>query len=337
MPTVFLQQGATFEALEEESLLDAALRQGVSLPYSCRTGRCNTCKCRLVEGQTRLRHDELGLTEAEKQAGWILSCARAAVTDVVVQAQDLGGAVLPPRKTLPCRIDALGLCAPDVMRVMLRLPPSSDFAFLPGQYIEIIGPQGLRRSYSIANASAQGKQLELHIRAVPQGVLSRYWFEEAKAGDLLRLYGPLGTFFMRPCTGRDVIFLATGTGMAPVKAMLEALNAEAGALQQPRSVTVYWGGRTLSDLYWPGLNDFQGIRYVPVLSRADASWSGARGHVQDRALDDHAHFDQAVVYACGAEAMIRSAFSALTQAGLPAERFYADAFVCSASTEKENA
>lgn len=337
MPTVLLEQGGSFQTLEDESLLDAALRHGVNLPYSCRTGRCNTCRCRLVEGQTSLRHDELGLTDAEKQAGWILSCARRAVTDVVVQAQDLGMTVLPPRKTMPCRIDALSLCAPDVMRVLLRLPPSSDFAFLPGQYIEIIGPQGLRRSYSIANSTAQGRQLELHIRAVQQGVLSRYWFEQAKVGDLLRLYGPLGTFFMRPAANWDVIFLATGTGIAPVKAMLEALILVEGVPQQIRSVSVYWGGRTLSDLYWPGLSDYNGIRYVPVLSRADASWPGERGHVQDCALQDFVRFDQTVVYACGSEAMIRSAFSALSQAGLPPERFYADAFVCSASTEKENA
>ncbi len=336
MPTVFLRQGAEFEILEEESLLDAALRQGVTLPYSCRTGRCNACKCLLVEGQTTLRHEEFGLSEAEKQAGWILSCARGAMSDVVVQAQDLGAAVLPPRKTMPCRIDALNLCSPDVMRVVLRLPPTSDFAFLPGQYIEIIGPQGMRRSYSIANATAQGKQLELHIRAVQQGVLSRYWFEEAKTGDLLRLYGPLGTFFMRPAAGRDVIFMATGTGMAPVKSLLEGLALGEGAQQQPRSVSVYWGGRAPSDLYWPGLYDIKDVRYVPVLSRADASWQGARGYVQDRVLEDFVSFDNAVVYACGSEAMIHSAFDVLTKAGLPSEHFYSDAFVCSASIEKES-
>jgi CDP-4-dehydro-6-deoxyglucose reductase, E3 len=330
MHAITTSSGRSFQARADESLLDAALRQGVVLDYSCRTGRCSSCKGRIRSGETTAAHDELGLTAEDKARGFILTCVRQARGPLELEIDDLGDVVLPEAKTLPCRIQSIERLAHDVVRVILRLPPTSALEFLPGQYVDMIGAEGLRRSYSIANAPRADKQIELHIREVPDGAMSRYWFQQAKANDLLRLRGPLGTFFLRGQASKDLVLLATGTGIAPVKAILEGLSG-LPADAQPRSLTVYWGGRHREDLYWQPPEQ-PGLRFVPVLSRADDGWAGKRGHVQDVMLRDHAYLANTLVYACGSDAMIHSAQAQLHAAGLPDRQFHSDAFVCSAAT-----
>lgn len=328
MLIVTLSNGRNFPSEPGEVLLDAARRADITMAYSCRTGRCSSCKSRVVSGASSALLEELGLTTEEKSAGWILSCVRTATSDLELESEDLGALAMPPVKTLPCRIHSLEKLAPDVIKVTLRLPPASQFVFRSGQYIDVLGPGGLRRSYSVANAPIASKPLELHIRAVRGGAMSEYWFTQAKVNDLLRLNGPLGTFFLRGISGLDLIFLATGTGIAPVKAMLEGI-ANVPAQDRPRSVAVYWGGRSRDDLYW-NVTNVDVHRYVPVLSRAGAEWSGARGHVQQALMSDQPTLAEAVVFACGSDAMIHSARDALVKAGLPERRYFSDAFVCSA-------
>jgi len=310
--------------------LDAALRAKVALAYSCRTGRCSTCKGRLRRGTTEALRDEPGLTSGELAEGWILTCVRSASTDVELEVEDLGDVRLSSAGTFPCRIHSLGLLAPDVIKVVLRLSPTSDFHYLPGQYIDVIAHGGMRRSYSIANAPAVEKRIELHIRMVPGGEMSKYWFEHARPNDLLRLNGPLGTFFLRNVDDRDLVFLATGTGIAPVKAMLESLSGL--QVSPPRSITVIWGGRKTDDLYWDTSQSGAPHRYIPVLSRADSYWTGVRGHVHQALLKQCVDWTSTVVYACGSDAMIHSARTELLKAGLYPQRFYSDAFVCSATS-----
>jgi CDP-4-dehydro-6-deoxyglucose reductase len=328
VPIAKLADGREFDAAEGSSLLDAALAAGIVLPYSCRTGRCSTCKAKVRSGSTRAILGESGLTPGESDEGWILTCARTAVSDVVLEAEDLAGVTLPVPKTQPCRISQLEHLAPDVLRVVLRFPPTADFAFIAGQYVDLIGPSGTRRSYSLANASFAEKTLELHVRAVEGGAMSQYWFGQAKINDLLRLYGPLGTFFLRDIAGADLIFLATGTGIAPVKAMLESMVHLPGD-QRPKSVTVLWGGRKMRDLYLDVAGISGGHTYIPVLSRPDETWSGAKGYVQDVLLTLNRPLEKARIYACGSDSMIRSAKAILTSRGLPSDRFYSDAFVSS--------
>jgi CDP-4-dehydro-6-deoxyglucose reductase len=331
MALISTLSGLAFEQAPGQSILDAATSRGIAMPYSCRTGRCSSCKARVVSGQSSPLVDELGLSSAEQQEGWVLTCARTAQTDLLLEVDDLGSTVLPPVQTVPCRISALERLAPDVMQVRLRLPPTTAFSWLAGQYIDVIGPGALRRSYSVANAHQGVQNLELHIRAVETGAMSRYWFSQAKVNDLLRLNGPVGTFFLRDCSGLDLVFLATGTGIAPIKAMLEDLVHQKQQ-DKPRTVTVYWGARTEPDLYNVSLPNVPAIRFVPVLSRATAPWAGACGHVQQAYMADSPQLHNAVVYACGSDAMIQSAKQALLQAGLPSKRFYADAFVSSGET-----
>lgn len=330
MHAITTSGGCSFLARDDESLLDAALRQGVALNYSCRTGRCSSCKGRVRSGKTAAAHDELGLSAEDRAHGFILTCVRQARGPVELEIDDLGDVALPEAKTLPCRIQSLERLAHDVIRVMLRLPPTSTLEFLPGQYIDVIGAEGVRRSYSIANAPRADKQIELHIREVPDGAMSRYWFQQAQANDLLRLRGPLGTFFLRDQDGKDLVLLATGTGIAPVKGILEGLS-NLPAAEQPSNIAVYWGARHREDLYWQP-PDMPGLKFTPVLSRAGSDWTGQRGHVQDVMLRDHTYLANIVVYACGSDAMIHSARAQLHAAGLPDRQFHSDAFVCSAAT-----
>lgn len=297
--------------------------------YACKTGRCSTCRCQVLDGTTRALHPEVGLEAEDRAAGSILSCVRTAESDVSLVAAELIPFDLPPVKIVPARIDALIPLRPDVLEVRLRLPPTARFTYLPGQYVDVIGAGGVRRSYSLAGG-APPNQLSLHIRHVPSGIMSDYWFSHAKIDDLLRLSGPLGTFFLRDVTGRKVIFMATGTGIAPVTAMLEGL-AQPDA-SQPEQVTVIWGARHAADFYADLSSMCAQNCYWRVLSRPDPAWSGLTGYVQDALLAANFDLNKTVVYACGSDAMIRSAKHLLVSAGLSPDDFHSDAFVCSAAT-----
>ncbi|MDT7834501.1 FAD-binding oxidoreductase [Aquabacterium sp. OR-4] len=329
MHTITLTSGKKFDIADGESILDAATKAGVSLEHSCRTGRCNSCRSRVLSGNTRPLQAETALSADDSALGWILTCARTAGSDLQLEASDLGALQLPKAGTWPSRIQSIEKLAEDVARVRLRLPPSCDFVYLPGQYVDVVGPGGVRRSYSIANAPAPDRLIELHIRSVPGGAMSAYWFGQARTNDLLRLHGPSGSFVLRDIDDQDLCFLATGTGLAPVKAMLESLSGERQT-GRPRSVTVYWGARVAEDLYWDLSTLGASFTPVPVLSRAAAGWSGARGHVQDVLLSRGPDLSRLQVYACGSEVMIRDARQRLLDAGLAPTSFHADAFVCSA-------
>jgi len=324
MSAVTLANGRTFDARLDETMLEAARREGIVLEHSCRTGRCGVCKAPVLAGETRTLGSEEALTAAEQAQGLVLTCARAAVTDVSLGIEDLGRLAEIRVRTLPARIDSLEALAPDVLRVMLRMPPGTGFDYLPGQYIDVIASSGARRSYSLAGAPRADGKLELHIRQVPGGELSTWWFGTAKADDLLRFEGPFGTFHRRD-KALVTIFMVTGTGYAPARAMLQELTVQ--NVTDP--VWLYWGGRRPADHYdsvqFPGLD----LHYVPVLSRAGVEWQGRRGHIQEAVLADHHDLSCTVVYACGSDAMIHSARECLQAAGLLAGHFHSDAFVAS--------
>jgi CDP-4-dehydro-6-deoxyglucose reductase len=333
MSLITLSNGTHFSAEAGTSVLDAALAAGVVLEHSCRTGRCGSCRARVTGGSTVALRTPTALTDDEMKHGWILTCTNEATSDVHLDIEDLGALVGIETRVTPARVDSIERLAQDVIRVQLRLPPRSPFRFLAGQYLDVSSPAGVKRSYSIASAAATPDKVELQIRRVDGGELSAYWFEQAQTNDLLRFNGPRGTFFLRPTAGLHVIFLATGTGIAPILSMLQQL---AGTLlsERPRSVTLYWGGRHREDHYLDPSSALPGLRYVPVMSRGDVAWTGARGHVQDALVHDIAHghapaLAQAVVYACGSEAMIHGARNLLSDTGLPAKRFFFDAFVSS--------
>ena len=328
MSTVTLSNEKTFPCEPGVTLLDSAKKHGLVLEYSCRSGRCGVCKAQVVGETEVIHHDESVLSPEEVASGHILTCCRTALSDIRLDIEDLGQFADIKSKTLPCRVDSFRRLADDVIEVVLRLPPKDPLNYLSGQYVDIIGKSGVRRSYSIANTPRQDGKLEFQIRQVKDGVMSQYWFEELASNDLLRLEGPQGTFALRNTTPTNLVFLATGTGIAPVKAILEQLKADP-ELVADKNVWVYWGGRHAQDIYWaPDLGSLP-IAFMPVLSRPDSSWEGRTGYVQDALAHDEIDLADAVVYACGSEHMIHSAKEKLVTLGLPHKNFYSDAFVSS--------
>lgn len=350
MLTITLANHKSFAADAAVSLLDAAQTAGLTLEHSCRTGRCGVCKTQVTQGATTVLRPEESLSAAELAAGWVLTCCRAATTDLQLNTIEADTLPALPVQTLPCRIDSLERLAPDVLQVLLRLPPTQRLNYWPGQYLNLIGPGGVQRSYSVASAPRADGKLELHIRQVADGVFSRYWFGAAEAGgaqvgDLLRLRGPLGSFGLRESARTHLVLLATGTGMAPILALLEQLLAacEAGTHWSTRHIHVYWGGRSAQDLYAmprlmalvnslsARLTSVGKAKCSPVLSCPAEDWTGRTGHVQAAVLQDARQGElslaDATVYACGSLAMIGDARAQLVQAGLDARQFYADAFV----------
>ena len=330
--------GRTFSANAGESLLAAAIRAGVGLPYGCKDGACGSCKCQKLEGEVvHGPHQAKALSEAEAQAGWVLTCCGVAQSNVVLESRQVTDESAFPIKKMPVRVAALEKKSPDVMQVRLQLPANDTFRYHAGQYIEFILRDGARRAYSMANAphtQAQSPGVELHIRHMPGGRFTDHVFGALKEKDILRVEGPYGSFFLREDVDKPLILLASGTGFAPLKALIEHLQF----LGSTRPATLYWGGRRPQGLYlgsWVRgrLADMPHLRYVPVVSDAlpEDGWSGRTGFVHQAVLDDFADLSGHQVYACGAPIVVESARAAYTaQRGLPPEEFFADAFTSEA-------
>ncbi len=330
MYSVRLKNGKCFSATSGKTILEAARLAGIHFPYSCKTGRCSSCKCKILSGKTNAIYPELGLSDSEVAENWILSCVREIKSDITLEIDDLNNIEIPNARTLPCRISQINYLTAEIIQIKLRLPPSSDFRFLSGQYIEIIGTNGIRRSYSLANSSITNNEIELHIRKVKNGIMSKYWFEQARLNDLLRLNGPLGTFFLRDVSELHLIFLATGTGIAPIFSILRSLKKISDE-QQPSKISVLWGSRHPEDLYLSAADFGDRVHFIPVLSRPPRTWSGAKGYVQNVLLSSKSNFADSAVYACGSENMIHDAKKQLVAFGLSTNHFYSDAFVISGS------
>jgi CDP-4-dehydro-6-deoxyglucose reductase len=322
--------GHRFPVEEGETVLEAALRQGFALPYSCRNGACGSCKVRLLAGEVEHGpYEPQALSEAERRAGQVLLCQVRPRTDLVIEAKEIGAVAGIVIKTLPARVVRMERAAHDVMILHLKLPQNERLQYLPGQYLDILLRDGSRRSYSIANAPHTAETLELHIRHQPGGVFSGQVFTKMKEKDLLRLRGPLGTFFLREESARPVILVAGGTGFAPIKAILE----HALATGVTRSFHLYWGVRARRDLYLPALpvswaERHPHFRYTPVLSepRPEDNWEGRAGLVHEAVLQDHPDLGEYEVYASGPPAMIEAIKRTFPAHGLSEERLYYDAF-----------
>lgn len=330
--------GRVFEVEREETLLGAAIRQGVGLPYGCKDGACGSCKSRLLEGRViHGAHQPKTLTPEEEAAGFVLTCCATPQTDCSLEARTVPGAGEFPVLKLPSRVLSLAKPAADVAVLRLQLPANQNFQFHAGQYVEFILRDGARRSYSMANAPhnlGTPAAIELHIRHMPGGKFTDHVFGAMKEKDILRMEGPFGSFFLREDSDKPIVLLASGTGFAPIKAIIERIEH----LGLSRPVTLYWGCRSQADLY---LHDWalqaaarlSQLRYVPVLSepKAEDGWTGRTGFVHQAVMQDFPDLSGHQVYACGAPIMVESAqrdFVARCQ--LPAEEFYADAFTSEA-------
>lgn len=328
MPTVTLSTGRAFTADPAVSILDAARQAGVALEYSCRTGRCGICKAPVVSGETAILKPEAeSLSPEEAAQGLILTCCRAAAGDVVLDVEPLDRLAGLETKTMPARLVSIDRLAADIVKVMLKTPPTSPMRFLAGQYVDVIA-EGVRRSYSLANAPRADGLLELIVKRYTGGVMSAFWFERAKPGDLIRIEGPFGTFFLREEGPANIVFLATGTGIAPVKALLEELAADPARAAQHR-LSVFWGNREAESFCWDPVALGLDVGFHHLLSGRDPAWGGVRGYVQEAAIHHGIDPDDTVVYACGSNSMIASARATFVARGLSPKRFFSDAFVSS--------
>lgn len=322
--------GHACHAEADETILEAALREGFTLPYGCRNGACGSCKGKLLSGQVDYGDfQDTTLTEEDRANGLALFCCARPLSDVTIESREVSVGKDIQVKTMPCRVQKLEKVSHDVAVMSLKLPASERMQFLAGQYIDIILKDGKRRSFSLANAPHDDEVLQLHVRHVEGGTFTDFVFNQMQEKAILRFEGPLGTFFLREDSAKPIILLATGTGFAPVKGIIEhALHVGI-----TRPITLYWGGRHKGDLYMYDLPskwqaEHSNFKFVPVLSQADAAdaWTGATGHVQDHALKDCANLAGVEVYACGSPAMVGEAHKVLVAGGLPEDAFYSDAF-----------
>ena len=327
--------GIQFEAQAGESLLAAGIRQGIGLPYGCKDGACGSCKCKLVSGQVaHSNFQRKALSEEEEAQGFVLTCSARALSDITLESRQVTPAGALPVKKMPTRVSSLLRKTEDVVLMQLQLPANDSFVYRAGQYVEFILRDGARRSYSMANAPSHGPGVELHIRHMPGGRFTDLVFGSMKEKDILRIEGPMGSFFLREESSKPMVFVASGTGFAPLKALLEHMQ-HCGIT---RPVTLYWGGRRPADLYmddWVQAHcvAMPHVRYVPVVSDAlpEDAWQGRTGFVHLAVLQDFPDLSGHQVYACGAPIVVDSAkrdFCA--QASLPVEEFFADAFTSEA-------
>jgi CDP-4-dehydro-6-deoxyglucose reductase, E3 len=322
--------GHQFDVEEGESVLTAALRQDLVLPYGCRNGACGTCKGRIVAGQVDYGvYQKKALTEDEKAQGKALFCQARPRSDLLIEARTIGAAKDIQIKTLPCRVQKIERLADDVIVLHLRLPANERLQFLAGQYIDFLLRDGSRRSFSMGNAPHDDELIQLHVRHVAGGQFTDHVFGKMKERDILRLEGPFGTFFLRDDSAKPIVFVASGTGFAPIRSIIESARSKGVT----RPMTLYWGGRRPKDLYMDALARQWPLKYLPVLSDALAEdrWSGRTGFVHRAVMEDFPDLSAHQVYACGVPVMVEAARRDFTQqCGLPEDEFFADSFTTQA-------
>ena len=326
-----LPDGRQITTHPDESILDAALRQGINLPHSCRGGSCSACKAHVTEGEISYPQGlPPGITEDEAARGEALLCQAVPIGDVTVEAREvLTEADLRIRR-LPARVVSLARLNHDVIELKLKVPAVEPFDYLAGQYIDVIVDRVLRRSFSVANPPSDDGILELHVRHVPGGRFTSDVFDSMQEKALLRIEGPLGGFFLRRDSDRPILMMAGGTGWAPIKAILKHMQAE----HITRPVHLFWGGRRPDDLYEheaiSQMAERYGkfFKYTPVVSEPQPGddWDGPTGWVHEALVAAYPDLSGFEVYMSGPPAMIAAGRDAFIDHGLPGDRLFYDSF-----------
>ena len=327
--------GRQFTCEEGESVLTAAIHAGIGLPYGCKNGACGSCKGKVLQGEVvHGPHQERALSATEERTGQALFCCAVPQTDLVIEVREVVGIGDIPIRKMPTRVNKLERVSDDVIVMHLQLPANERLQYKAGQYLEFMLKDGKRRSYSMANAPHDYEHLTLHIRHMPGGVFTDHVFNTMQEREILRFEGPLGTFFLREDTDKPIVLLASGTGFAPIKAIVEHVIYRG----TERPIVLYWGGRRPRDLYMHSLAEewarmLPDFRYVPVISHGlpEDNWNGRTGFVHQAVMQDLPDLAGHQVYACGTPAMVDAARrDFVTLCKLPAEEFYADSFTSEA-------
>jgi len=315
-----------FDVAPGETVLAAALRQGIGLPYGCRNGQCGACAAALVTGELSYPS---GRTEGleGRPPGTCLPCQAAPLSDLTLRVTEVHAITQIEARLLPCRLERKEPLNHDVMRLYLKLPENQRLQFFAGQYLDFILPDGRRRAFSIANAPHDDALIELHVRHVPGGVFTDHVFHDLAEKSILRIQAPLGTFILREDSGRPLIFIGGGTGFAPIKGMIEHAMYRGVGLP----MHLYWGVRARRDLYLPELperwtRDWPGFRYTPVLSQPDPDWSGRTGLVHEAVVADYQDLSGYDIYLSGPPAMVEAGRIACEARGATRDHMFSDAF-----------
>lgn len=324
---LWLQTRQAFEVDANESVLDAATRQGVELPHECTFGGCGTCRIKVEEGRIAYPDAELPLamSEEEHAQGYALACQARAQSNLVISV-DTGPKCSEPTR-LSTTVAELRMHTPDVYHLALDLPAEHGVEYAAGQYLNLVLPDGTHRSFSMS-APPCGNRITLQIRKIAGGRFTQEILANTRPGDQLEVEMPHGAFCYHAQDYQPMIFAATGTGFAPIKAILESLLDD----EDCPPIHFYWGMRDEGDLYlldeissWAGrLYEFT---FVPVLSRASDSWTGRRGYVQDAIAEDFEDLSEHSIYLCGSPHMIQDAKAVVGLAGAAVNKVYSDSFV----------
>jgi CDP-4-dehydro-6-deoxyglucose reductase len=308
-----------FDSISGKNILDSAIESLITLEHSCRSGECRSCLVEVLSGSVKNENGQF------VTSGSVLSCQSFAESDVVLRAKYFPELAHIKKKTLPCKVSKIFWVRENIIVINLRIPPAQNFNYLPGQYVNL-SYKGVQRSYSIANFKSVDSVIELHIKLIPGGKLSDFFLNEIKEDTLLHLSGPFGTFFVREAP-RPIIFIAGGTGFAPIKSMVESL-IEQNSL---REMHIYWGMPVskafYSEIALTWVEYHKNISYIPVVSEPDVLWAGKRGLVHKAIVSDFTNLANYDVYACGSLQMIEAAKKDLLRIGLDDKHFYSDAFI----------
>jgi CDP-4-dehydro-6-deoxyglucose reductase len=326
--------GKRFTVEDDESVLEAAIRQGVGLPYGCRSGRCGSCMSTLIEGEVGYPDSDPSALEMEA-ADKCLPCVAYALSDLTLEIREVESAADIEPRMLPCRVQQVDHLAHDVVRLMLKLPEDQRLQFQAGQYLDFVLADGSKRAFSIANAPEDDQLIELHIRHVDGGKFTDWVWSQMKDRAILRIEAPHGGFVLDQDSPRPWLFIGGGTGFAPLKSQIEH-SFHKGTT---RPMALYWGVRSRRDLYLPDLpqqwaDEHPNFRHVPVLSEPDADWSGRSGFVHEAVLQDIPNLPDYDIYMAGPPIMVKSARDAFLAKGVPDAQLHYDAFEYAAAKGK---
>ena len=327
--------GIDMEVEEDETVLEAAFRQGISLMHGCKEGQCGSCKSKLIEGDIELlKYSTFALPDYESETGHVLLCRTHAYSDVSFELLNYDEDLLSRSiavKAFAGRVARISALTADIR--LLEIEIEKPLKFWAGQYVDMtLGDGAITRAFSMANAPGEGKNLRFIIKKYPDGAFSSQLDGKLRAGDALTVKGPYGTCFRREARPGPMVLIGGGSGMSPLWSIL----ADHVASQEQRPVRFFYGARTRADLFYleelaaiaAQLKDF---RFVPALSdpRPDDGWDGETGFIHEvvqRHLREERLTGAIDAYACGPTPMIDAVLPILQISGVEPDHIYFDRF-----------